>query len=117
MICLGDIRELWEMSIPDGKVMKSLPGNYSVMLFDCERFGKMVNTSPIARWRQSSCSPAFNGLYNDYVTQLESNDLVVSLEVEWKKHQYKRHARPECETLWYQTYEEAVRVSLDEGTI
>jgi lipopolysaccharide biosynthesis glycosyltransferase len=153
MICLGDIRELWEMSIPDGKVMKSLPGNYSVMLFDCEHFGKMVNTSPIARWRQSSCSPAFNGLYNDYVTQLESNDLVASLEVEWnsldrldytqhpfrwqrpaklihytqkdtqpwcpypEKHQYKRHTRPECETLWYQIYEEAVRVSLDEGTI
>jgi len=150
MICLGDIQELWEMSIPEDKVVVSLPGNYSVMLFDCERFSKMVNTKPIAQWRQSSCSPAFKGLYNDYVTQLETNDLVTSLDVEWnsldrllpahrthrpvklihftrkdtqpwapypEKHQYKRHVREECELLWFRTYEEAIAISLDDGTI
>jgi lipopolysaccharide biosynthesis glycosyltransferase len=137
MVCLGDIKELWEMNIPEDKVLISLPGNYSVMLFDCEKFHEKIKFKTIPEWKERSCSPAFQGLYNDYVTQLESNNLVEALPQVWNsldnfdsdtrlihytkkntqpwcpypdRHNYARHLKSACEELWFKTYTEAMEL-------
>jgi hypothetical protein len=141
MLVLDDIRELWETPIPKDKVLVSLPGNYSVIVFDCERFKSRIDVKGIAEWKKRSCNPSFKGLYNEYVTQLETQNLVEPLIQGWnsldhcdhttklihytnkktqpwcpypERHKYTRHADKACEALWFKMYDKAMEMVNDE---
>ncbi len=135
-LCLGDLRDLWTYPIMPGKAVVSIPGNYSVMLIDCERFQQVMPIADIEQWKKRSCNPPFKGLFNEYTTFLEENDLVQELPEEWnsfdklndktkilhftgkdtqpwcpypERHCYKRHPDPRCEKLWWEYHDDSVR--------
>ena len=134
-LLLSDIKNLWKKSIPKDKVLLSIKGNYSVMLIDCKKFKQKMSISSIDEWKKKSCTPKFNGLYNDYVCQLESKNLVEPLESEWNsldtmdnntklihytekttqpwkpykdKHVYKRHPHILAEKTWFRYYSQSI---------
>jgi lipopolysaccharide biosynthesis glycosyltransferase len=133
VILNSDIKELWDVDLED-KFVASLFGNYSVMVFNCEKFKELSTYASINEWKKNSCVPAYNGLYSKYVNELESKKLIKFLAPEWncldglncdwktaklihftqkdtqpwkpypEKHKYKKHKIPELELLWLKNF-------------
>lgn len=141
VVVQDDIGKLWDMEIPEGKVVVSLPGNYSVVLFDCAKFRNLTSFRTMEELKTGACVPAFGGIVNAYYADLA--DKTAPLPAEWNcldgkncdwrtaslihftrkdtqpwrpyadKHEYKAHEIPELEQLWWSLYQEAVDADPD----
>jgi len=128
VLLLDDIAKLWHTDM-QGKAVLSLKDNYSVMLMDCE---KLTYIEPeFQEWKEASCIPQYDGLFNEAVEILKEFDMVGDLHPKWncldgknipwedanlvhytrkdtqpwhpypERHEYKPHENEELEALWY----------------
>ncbi len=139
ILLLDDISKLWQTDM-GGKAILSLQDNYSVMLMDCERLTCVP--ADFDEWKQSSCRPQYDGLFNDTVEILKEFDMLGELDPKWncldgknidprhaglihytrkdtqpwqpypEKYDYKTHEDLKLEELWWDYYEELKRFNV-----
>jgi hypothetical protein len=134
VLLLDDIAKLWNTDM-GGKAILSLKNNYSVMLMDCEKLSALP--ADFDEWKQSSCRPQYDGLFNDCVEILDEFEMVGELDPYWncldgknidwqnaglihytnkktqpwhpypERHEYQAHENKALEALWWVYYKEA----------